>query len=198
MAFAADMPDDRSSAAKRLSKGGFAFSVLLAILLIFFGCLAIFLPAQMSMGVVIVVSWLLMFSGIVQFIDAFRGPRGWHIAWEILVGIAYFVTGLYLRFNLGIGLAALTLALILFFVVHGVIDIFVFFRTRKSGASGWVLLHGICSFILGLMIWRHWPSGALWVIGTLVGISMIMTGTTRLMLAFAFRRAERLITREAS
>jgi uncharacterized membrane protein HdeD (DUF308 family) len=43
--------------------------------------------------------------------------------------------------------------------------------------------------ILGLMIWRHWPSGSLWVVGTLVGINMVMTGTTRLMLSVGVRRA---------
>jgi uncharacterized membrane protein HdeD (DUF308 family) len=41
--------------------------------------------------------------------------------------------------------------------------------------------------ILGLMVWRQWPSSSLWVIGTLVGISMILTGTTRLMLSVAAR-----------
>jgi uncharacterized membrane protein HdeD (DUF308 family) len=35
------------------------------------------------------------------------------------------------------------------------------------------------------MIWRHWPSGSLWVIGVLVGINMIIIGTTHLMLALA-------------
>ena len=38
------------------------------------------------------------------------------------------------------------------------------------------------------MTWEHWPSGSLWVIGTLVGINMMMRGMTRLMLALAFRR----------
>jgi uncharacterized membrane protein HdeD (DUF308 family) len=68
-------------------------------------------------------------------------------------------------------------------------DIFVYLATRKSGVSGWLLLDGVITLILGLMIWRHWPSGSLWVIGLLVGINMIMTGTTRLMLSVAVRRA---------
>jgi uncharacterized membrane protein HdeD (DUF308 family) len=47
------------------------------------------------------------------------------------------------------------------------------------------------------MIWRHWPSGSLWVIGTLVGINMIMSGTTRLMLALAVRRATKIVEQSA-
>jgi uncharacterized membrane protein HdeD (DUF308 family) len=38
-------------------------------------------------------------------------------------------------------------------------------------------------------IWRHWPTGSLWVVGTLVAINMMMTGITRLMLTLAVRRA---------
>jgi len=34
----------------------------------------------------------------------------------------------------------------------------------------------------------HWPSSSVWAIGTLVGISMIMSGVTRLMLSLAVRK----------
>jgi uncharacterized membrane protein HdeD (DUF308 family) len=51
-----------------------------------------------------------------------------------------------------------------------------------------MLLDGIITLTLGFMIWNHWPSGSLWIIGTFVGISMVMTGITRLMMALAVRR----------
>jgi uncharacterized membrane protein HdeD (DUF308 family) len=38
------------------------------------------------------------------------------------------------------------------------------------------------------LIWSTWPSSALWVVGTLVGISMFFSGITRLMLSMAVRR----------
>jgi uncharacterized membrane protein HdeD (DUF308 family) len=173
---------------QKLAKRVSGFSLVLAILLIVFGGLAILLPIEFSFGVVIVVAWLLMIGGVVHFIHAFRRHEG-HRFWNAAVGIIYFLTGLYLRMNPLLGLAALTLALIAFFVAQGLVDIFLYFRTRGSGASGWLLFHGVVTLILGLLIWQHWPSGALWVVGTLVGINMIMTGTTRLMLTLAVRRA---------
>lgn len=173
---------------QKLAQRVSGFSIALAALLIICGFLAILLPIEFSFGVTIVIAWLLMFGGIVHFVHAFRKHEG-HRFWNAAVGIIYFLTGLYLRLNPLLGLAALTLALIAFFVAQGIVDIFFYLRTRKSGASGWLLFHGIITLILGLMIWEHWPSGALWVIGTLVGINMIMTGTTRLMLTLAVRRA---------
>ena len=50
------------------------------------------------------------------------------------------------------------------------------------------LLGSIVTLLLGVMIWNRWPAGSLWVIGTLVGISIVMTGITRLMMALAFRK----------
>jgi len=181
-----------------LAKRATGLSIFLSIMLIVLGILAILLPVQMSLGVVIVVAWLLMIGAVVQMIDAFRGSGVGHTIWKIVVALVYFVTGLYLRFNPGIGLVTLTLALIIFFVVQGLADIFIYLRIRKAGPAGSLLLHGIVTLILGLMIWRHWPTGSLWVIGTLVGINMIMTGTTRLMLALAVRRVVKAIPEAAS
>jgi uncharacterized membrane protein HdeD (DUF308 family) len=42
------------------------------VLLIMFGFLAIMSPIATSLGVVLVVAWLLMISGVVQFVHAFR------------------------------------------------------------------------------------------------------------------------------
>jgi len=67
-------------------------------------------------------------------------------------------------------------------------DLVAYFQTRAIPGSGWILFDGIVTLILGILVWRQWPSSSLWVIGTLVGISMIFTGMTRLMLSLAARR----------
>ncbi len=62
------------------------------------------------------------------------------------------------------------------------------FRLRPLPGSGWLLFDGIITLILAMMIWRTWPSSSEWVIGTLVGISMLFSGISRLMLSLAARR----------
>ena len=184
------VPDEFGKLAKRAS----GFTIVLSILLIVCGFLAILLPIEMSFGVVIVISWLLMISGVVQLIHAIRGGRtAGSRFWTGVIALIHFGMGLFFRLDPGIGIAALTLALIAFFIAQGVIGIVDWFRSRGSGASGWLLFESAITLILGLMIWRHWPSGSLWVIGTLVGINMIIFGTTRLMLALAVRRATKMI-----
>jgi uncharacterized membrane protein HdeD (DUF308 family) len=68
-----------------------------------------------------------------------------------------------------------------FLFAEGLVD--VYFSTPKMGGSRWILLDGIITLILGLMIWSYWPDIWLSIIGLPVGISMLLTGTTRLMMA---------------
>jgi len=173
-----------------LSNLGSGKSIIWAILLIAFGFLAIALPFATSWGVVIIVAWLIVFSGAFQFIHAFQSKGIGSIIWKLLVAILYLVVGFYFLLNPLLGVAAFTFALAIFFVAEGVMDLVAYFQNRAAEGSGWILFDGIVTLILGLLVWRHWPSSSLWVIGTLVGISMIMTGSTRLMLSLAARRLE--------
>lgn len=171
-----------------LSSLGSGGSIVWAVLLIVFGFLAIGLPMATSLGVVIVIAWLIIFSGGFQFIHAFQSKGAGNILWKVLVAIAYLIAGIYFLMNPVIGVAGFTLALAIFFTVEGIFDLGAYFMARHLPGSGWILLDGIVTLFLGVLIWRHWPSTALWVIGTLVGINMIMTGMTRLMISLAARR----------
>jgi len=53
-------------------------------------------------------------------------------------------------------------------------------RLRPLPGSGWLFVDGIVTLILAVLIWRTWPSSTEWVLGTLVGISMLFSGITRL------------------
>jgi uncharacterized membrane protein HdeD (DUF308 family) len=166
----------------------FRTSVALSVILIIFGVLAIALPVATSVGVVIVIGWLVIFAGIAQLVHAFQSKGIGHIAWKLLVAVLYLTAGAYLIAHPALGVAGFTLALAIFLCAEGATDVVTYFSTRKSGQSGWVLVDGIITLILGFMILKHWPVSSLWVIGTLVGISMVMTGTTRLMMALTARK----------
>jgi uncharacterized membrane protein HdeD (DUF308 family) len=180
-----------STAPVALRRPGSGPSILWSILLIVLGLLAIALPIETSLAVVIVIGWLVLFHGIGQLIHAFQSKGAGHIAWKLLVAVVYLVAGAYLLFHPGVGAATLTFVLAIFFFAEGVVDIAAYFSTRRISGSGWMLLDGIITLILGVMIWRHWPSSSVWVIGLLVGISLLMTGMTRLMMALALRRLAR-------
>ena len=152
------------------------------------GTLAIMLPMAASIGVGRFVGWLMVFDGAVQGVHAFRSKGIGRLSWKLLLAILYLTAGIYFLLHPFLAVAALTLALALFFFVHGVLDLSSYLASRKGRGSSWLLFNGAISTILGAMIWRHWPSSSLWALGQLVGIGMLMTGMTRLMMALAMRR----------
>jgi uncharacterized membrane protein HdeD (DUF308 family) len=86
-----------------------------------------------------------------------------------------------------LGLTSLTLALAIYLIAEAVLEFILAVRLRPMPGSGWLFLDGIITLVLAIMIWRMWPSSALWAIGLLVGISMLFSGVSRLMLSIAAR-----------
>jgi uncharacterized membrane protein HdeD (DUF308 family) len=84
--------------------------------------------------------------------------------------------------------ATLTLMLAFLFLVEGVLDIMLWWKSRSQAGAFWILMDAIITLILGGLIYVHWPSSSVWAIGTLVGISMIISGVTRIMLSLAVRK----------
>lgn len=178
------MSEPTSAVLKRAS----GWSILWAFLLILFGVIALVLPWATSLGVVMIVGWLIFFSGVVQVVHAFRSKGIGNILWKLFVAALYLAVGIYFLSHPILGIATLTLILAIFFLAEGITDLATYFSSRKLSGAGWILADGIVTLLLGLMVWAHWPSGSLWVLGTLVGISMIMTGMARLMISVATRK----------
>jgi uncharacterized membrane protein HdeD (DUF308 family) len=156
--------------------------------LIILGVFAIALPIATSIGVALLIGWLVVFDGLAQLVHAFQSKGVGHIVWKLLVAVLYLVAGAYLLGHPAVGAVGLTLVLGIFLCAEAVADVVAYFATSKSDRSRWMLADGIITLVLGFMIWNRWPVGSLWVIGTLVGVSMVMSGITRLMMVLAIRR----------
>ena len=164
------------------------WSIVLSVFMIVAGVIAIGAPMIAGVAVTAVVAWLLIFSGLLHLAFAWRGGRAGAVLWEILLAIVYGAIGFYLFANPVAGLASLTLAIAIYLLMEGVLELILSFRLRPLAGSGWLLADGIVTLLLAVMIWSTWPSSAVWVVGTLVGISMLFSGITRLMLSTAIRR----------
>jgi uncharacterized membrane protein HdeD (DUF308 family) len=165
------------------------WSIVWGVSLIVFGMLAVGSPLLAAVAVNAFVAWLIVLAGVVHLILAFHAHRAGSLIWKLLVGLAYLCFGGYLIAHPLLGVASLTLLLGSLFLVEGVLDVVLFFQMRSMRGSSWVLIDGIVSLLLGLMIYRQWPSSSAWVIGTLVGVSMIFSGISRVMLSLAVRKA---------
>jgi uncharacterized membrane protein HdeD (DUF308 family) len=166
-------------------------SIALAVILIVCGCIAIAVPIFASVAMVSLFAWLVLLDGVIQLVEAFR-PRGAaRRAWKVLVGLLYLGVGLWLIMHPLLGVVGLTFVLTLFLFAEGIMDVTFYLVTTSRDRSPWMLLDGIITIVLAIMIARHWPSSSWWAIGILVGVSILMTGFTRLMIALSLRRRGR-------
>jgi len=164
------------------------WSIVLSVLMIAAGVLAISLPMIAGIAVTAIVGWLLLFSGVFHLAFAWRAGRPAAVLWQILLGVLYGAIGLYIIASPVAGLASLTLAIVLYLLIEGVLEFVLWSRLRSVPGSGWLMVDGIITLVLAGMILSTWPSSAVWVVGTLIGISMLFSGITRLMLSMAARR----------
>ena len=125
------------------------------------------------------------FSGLLHFVYAWQSREARAILWEVLVGILYVFIGGYLLWNPIIGLVSLTFALAIYLFFEAVLEFVLAYRLRPAPGSGWLAVDGVITLILAVLIWRTWPSNTPWVLGLLVGISMLFSGVARLMLSLA-------------
>jgi uncharacterized membrane protein HdeD (DUF308 family) len=175
-------------------KKSVGLSIGLSVLLIVGGFLAIVLPQVAGITVNLLVAWLLIFTGCIHLVFAWHTRSTGAILWGLLMGILYIFIGSYLLLRPVAGLASLTLALAIYLFAEGFLELIMSFVLRPMPGSGWLLFDGVITLILGVMIWRTWPSSTEWVIGTLVGISMLFSGVSRLMISLA---AQKITTRLA-
>ncbi|HXY26347.1 MAG TPA: HdeD family acid-resistance protein [Candidatus Acidoferrum sp.] len=169
-------------------KSSVGWSIALSILMIVAGILAIASPMAAGIAVNVLVAWLLLFSGCFHLVFAWHTRTAGGLIWELLIGIAYIFTGVYILMHPLAGLASLTIVLAIYLTAKAIFELLLGFTIRPLPGSGWLLLDGVVTLILAVMIWRTWPSSTEWVIGTLVGVSMLFSGTSRLALSLAARR----------
>ena len=162
--------------------------IAVAVLFILLGIFAIAEPYAAGLGVTLLVGWLLVFGAVAHFFAAFKGHGAKHVILQVVVGLVYLIGGLYFLTHTIMGVSTLTLLLSGVIVAEGVLEMVAYFRLKSVHGASWLLINGIVTLLLGGLIWFHWPSSSVWAIGTLVGVNLLMTGMSRLMVGLAARK----------
>lgn len=159
----------------------------LGIALIALGSLAIYSVGFATFASVVFFGWLLVISGFIQFGHALYA-RAWSgFLLQLLLGILTLVAGVLIVMHPLAGALTLTLLLSFLFMAQGVVRI-ILALTKRYEHWVWVLISGIIGVILGVMILYQWPYSALFIIGLFVGIDLIFSGWSLVMLSFGARR----------
>ena len=159
------------------------------IILVILGILAILVPPLATIAVTILIGWLFLISGVAGLITTFGARHAPGFWWSLLSALLGIAAGLVLLVWPLSGAISLTLLLIVFFIIEGVLSIMyaVEHKRELTGQWGWMLVSGIIDLILAAMIWGGLPSTAAWALGLLVGINMLFGGSAMIAMAMHAR-----------
>lgn len=162
-------------------------SLWTGIVLALLGVVAITLPIVSTLFVETWIALILASAGATKLFYAYQTRAQGGTLWKVLLGILYIATGIMLFINPRTGILTLTLLLGSFLLTEGVFELILAFRLRPQQNWTWALGNGIITLILGAMIWFQFPFDAPWLLGTLVGASILFTGISRIGLSFKAR-----------
>ncbi len=154
-----------------------------ATVMIVVGCVALFVPAIAGIALSILFGIVILLAGLAYGAMAFAARGTGAVLWRLFVAVVFSVSSVDLLTHPAMGLATLTLVVAVSFFVEGIAEIGSFFSLRSAKSSGYLLVNAGFSLLLALLIWRNWPYSSSWAIGTLIGVNLLTTGFTRLLLA---------------
>lgn len=160
-----------------------AFGIILMLL----GIAAVVRAVTATVATMVFFGWLLLFSGVIEFVHAFMVGKWAGFFLHILVAFLFGITGALMVFRPVISAEAVTFVMSVFFLVAGLYQLFASIWTHLPG-WGWQAVNGALSAIMGVLLLMQWPVSGLWVVGLFVGIDLIFYGWAWIALAIGLHK----------
>jgi uncharacterized membrane protein HdeD (DUF308 family) len=157
--------------------------------MVILGGLAVCAPMLATLFVDIYVGWLLLIAGVVGLIALISTHQMHAFVWSLVTAAVSVAVGALLIWKPVEGALSLTLVLTGFFIVEGVFQssIAIAYRQVLAGTWGWMLTSGLSDLVLAAIIIGGWPGTAIWALGLLVGVNLLMSGCAVVASALAGR-----------
>ena len=165
----------------------FGWTIALGILMIVLGVVAIAQPHFSTQAVARWLGWIFIVGGIGQLIHVFQTYRIGPFWLKLGLSILYVIAGGLLLQHTVENILFITLSVGILFLIEGICRVILSFQIKTVPNWRWVLGDGVVTLILGIFIASQWPSAALWVIGLMVGIGLLINGLSTIMLSMAAR-----------
>lgn len=164
-----------------------AWSIFMGIVTAALGCFLIVYPMATAAITTVLLGWALIFVGLAQFVFALYSQTIGNFFLKVLLSLLYGICGIALAFFPIAGVAALTGVLGTLLLIQAGLLTATAFQLRPVDGWGWFLFDAATNLLLGILILAKWPSSSVWAIGTLVGVSVLMSGISRIMIATKIR-----------
>ncbi|WP_135364533.1 HdeD family acid-resistance protein [Halosimplex halophilum] len=183
------MSTDSSSAVSADVRRSWRYLMGAGLLITLLGLLAIAAPFVTGVAISILLGALLVVGGLGHAVNAFSAEGATGTVWQVALAALYAAAGISLLVNPVLGLATVTILLIAYFAIEGVIEVAMGLGTRSDPSWPWYVVSGTVSVLLAALLWAGFPSTAAWAVGLLTGIHLLSTGLLLTYVGYAGRRS---------
>lgn len=159
------------------------------IVLALLGLAAIVIPPLASLAVTIFLGWMFLVSGIAGLAATYWARQMPGFWWSLISAVLAIGAGVILLARPVQGTLTLTVVVGAYFVAEGLATIMYALEHRRelSRRWSWMLVAGLMDIVISFFIIAGLPGSALWAIGLLVGINLLIGGTALIGMALAAR-----------
>ena len=151
------------------------------------GILAIILPLTISFGITLIIGSLMLVGGIAHLVFAFHTRSIGGLLWQILLSGLYVMAAFCLLVSPLLSVLSLSLFLAIFLLLEGILEFALYFCLRRFRYSIWLLIDGVGILIVGILMISQWPPASPEIIGALIGISLMLSAVSRVILSLAIQ-----------
>ncbi|WP_339860156.1 HdeD family acid-resistance protein [Thalassospira alkalitolerans] len=158
---------------------------IFGVVLLVLGIIALAFPFATTIAAKTLIGWLFIIGAAGHIYGALNTEsltRRWI---DIVQGVLFGLIGGWLAFFPLAGIVTLTALLAIAFVLQGILEITMAFWYSQFPGWKWMLISGGIAVLAGGLIFAELPSSATWAIGLLLGINLLSSGFSYLMVAMA-------------
>lgn len=172
------------------------WSICMGVITALLGVFLIAYPMFTATITTLLFGCTLIIIGVAQFLFALHSQSIGSLLLKILLSALFLVAGVGIAFFPVAGVAALTVLLGTMLVIGAGFETATAFLLRPIRGWGWYLFNAAASLLVGILILAGWPASSVWAIGTLVGVSVLLNGISRVMIAGLIRSSVSVVERE--
>lgn len=157
------------------------------IVLVILGLAAMIVPPIASVAVTVMLGWMFFIAGIAALLMTFWARQAPGFIWSLLSAVLGIAAGIILLTRPAESTLTLTVVVGIYFLAEGVATIMYALQHRKelSERWSWMAFSGLMDIAIAFFIISGLPGSAAWAIGILVGINLLIGGSSLIALALA-------------
>ncbi len=166
---------------------------IIGVLSILAGIFSFFDPLAATVSAEQLAACLFLFVGFMELFSAMRMRQSKAFFWPLLAsaGVALLI-GFFLLFHPLQGILSLTIIIAVLFLISGVVKIGYSFLFRGERYFWAHILSGLISIGLAMLIFGYFPESAASILGILLSMELLFSGTSLVMVSLLFKKQEKL------